>query len=116
MSISVTRGNVEAIQHLCPVQQIGRWPLSFWQAIQQLEDGMSPGHRTLVEMQRLERLLGRLLSGKARSFEVAQADALTGMFKVSLRLIEPVFFAYSHPKFIKQVMKEAFIRVSQFRR
>lgn len=51
---------------------------------------MSLGYRTPVKIQRLERLLGCLLNSEARLLEVAWVDALTSVFKVSFRLIEPI--------------------------
>jgi len=58
---------------------------------------MSSGLRAMSLVDRFDRLLGCLLAGEARPFEVTQLQRVLRVGEISLRLTEPILRPRDHP-------------------
>lgn len=94
VSIGVSRGDIEPVKDLRLVQQAGGKLLG--QFSQHACDDVPPCLLAAAQVQRLDRLLGRLVRGEAGPFVAAVFQGPLGLVQVSLGLGEPVACAVGH--------------------
>src|SRR5579884_3803024 len=90
MAVRVPRRDVEVVEDLRLLDEI-RWrPVVGRKLVEEAGDDVAPGLLTEMEVEGFDRLLGRLLSGKARPLVAIRPRRVDGVVEIAFGLPEPV--------------------------